>query len=611
MFQLKHEINPNTNVKKMIQKIKTVIENLSFKKAVHITWSFSKKLTLSTLLLLVLENFFWLASILMLKKLVDIVALPSNSNKQEELIRVIIISGIISIIYTCLKGLSGYFSELQSTKINHFIDKKIHEHTMQLDYANFDNPHYLDILKRAREASSDKPFAVVSSLFDIIKNTIMMGSVGYVLVSIDWFLLPILGLFVLPILIGKLFLSNQGYKLYLKNTGAERKAYYLSSLLTTETFAKEIRTFLLGNYIYSKYISIKDSLIKEQLALSKRRTVNELLTTGIGTTAFFGVTAYIVFGTLNGKTSVGDIAVFLVIFPHSFGIMQSLVSAISRLYQNNMFVTNIFELFKLEPQIENQISTASVLKGDQSGELSIKNVSFKYPSSEDYALKNISLQIPSGKIVALVGMNGAGKTTLIKLLCKLYEPTTGSIIFGGNDIKKYSPSQYRKQISVVFQDFVRYNLTVNENIWFGAIDKELSQDEIIIAAKKAGADRFIDKFSNKYETILGRMFDDGHEISFGQWQKIAIARAFYSNSSLIILDEATSALDAIAEAELFNSFKTNIGNRAALVISHRLSTIKQADFIYVMSEKEILESGTHDELMLLNGKYTALYESLN
>ncbi len=595
----------------MVKKIKSVLKNLNFKKAVYITWSYSKTLTIATLLLLVLENVFWLASLYMLKKLVDIVALPGNSNRHDELLRIIIISGIISVLYTCIKGVSVYFTELQSTKINHFIDKQIHEHTMQLDYTNFDNPVYLDILKRAREASADKPYAVVSSLFDIIKNTIMMGSVGYVLVSIDWLLLPILGLFVLPILVGKLFLSNQGYQLYLKNTSAERQAYYLSSLITTETFAKEIRTFMLGKYIYSKYISIKDNLINEQLALSRKRSINELFTTGTATIAFFGVTAYIVFGTLNGKTSVGDIAVFLVIFPQSFGIMQTLVAAISRLYQNNMFVANIFELFKLEPQIENQQSSASILKGEQSGELIIENVSFKYPSNNDFALRNISLRIPSGKIVALVGMNGAGKTTLIKLLCKLYEPTSGSIIFGGNDIKKYSTSQYRKQISVVFQDFVRYNLTVNENIWFGDIDKELSQEEIINAAKKAGADGFIEKFSNKYETILGRMFDDGHEISFGQWQKIAIARAFYSDSSLIILDEATSALDAIAEAELFNSFRSNIGNRAALVISHRLSTIKQADYIYVLSEKEIIESGTHDELMLLKGKYTSLYESLN
>jgi len=274
-----------------------------------------------------------------------------------------------------------------------------------------------------------------------------------------------------------------------------------------------------------------------------------------------------------------------------------------------MYVEHIFKLFDLKPDLEQRISTASLNGEGQSGELIMENVSFKYPTCEDYVFKDVSLRIPEGKIIALVGMNGAGKTTLIKLLSKLYEPVSGSIIFGGNDIREYSSTQYRKKISVVFQDFVKYNLTVNENIWFGNIHQEPSYDEIKKASENAGADSFINKFPDQYETILGKMFDDGHEISIGQWQKIAIARAFYGDSSLIILDEATSALDAIAEAELFKSFRTRIGKRSALIISHRLSTIKHADYIYVLSDKGIIESGTHSELVKLGGKYASLYES--
>lgn len=595
----------------MKHKIKSLIRKLNFKASIQLTWSVSKQLTLLTLILLILENLLWLGSIYMLKKLVDVVAKPGYTNRKEELIYAIIVTGIISITYACIKSLSSYFSELQSAKVNHYVDKLIHEHTLKLDYSNFENPDYLDILKRAREAGIDKPYAVVNSLFDIVKNAIMMGSVGYLLISIDWMLLPLLALFVLPILVGRILFSNKGFALYIRNTGLEREAHYLSSLITADTNAKETRTFLLYDFLLSKYIKIKDDLMAQRLKLSKKRTFNELLTTGVGTTAFFGVTAYIIFGTLSGKTSVGDIAVFLVIFPQSYSIMHTLVAAITRLYQNNMYVTHIFELLELVPEIESKASSSSLKNSSANGELILENVYFKYPHAAANALENISLHIPPGKIIALVGTNGAGKTTLIKLLCKLYEPTQGQIIFGGNDITQYSAADYRKHISVVFQDFVKYNLTISENIWLGNVHKAPSMEAIQQAAINAGAQSFIENLPEQYDTILGRLFDNGHEISIGQWQKIAIARAFYSDSNLIILDEATSALDAIAETELFNSLRARIGQRSALIISHRLSTIKHADYIYVMADKKITESGTHDSLIALKGQYAKMYQANN
>jgi ATP-binding cassette, subfamily B, bacterial len=593
----------------MKRKIQSLVKKLNFKASIQLTWSVSKPLTSITLFFLVLENILWLSSIYMLKALIDIVAKPGYVDRKEELIYAIGVAGIISVTYACVKSLSSYFSELQSAKVNHYVDKVIHEHTLKLDYSNFESPEYLDILKRAREAGIDKPYAVVSSLFDIVKNSIMMASVGYLLISIDWMLLPLLAIFVLPILISRILFSNKGFAMYMRNTGLEREAHYLSSLITADVNAKEMRTFLLRDFILPKYISIKDNLMEQGLKLSKKRTFNELLTTGVGTTAFFGVTAYIVFGTLSGKTSVGDIAVFLVIFPQSYAIMQTLVAAIAKLYQNNMFVTHIFELLNLVPDIENRTSAVPNYENEHTGELKIENVYFKYPHSQFNALEDVSLHIPPGKIVALVGTNGSGKTTLIKLLCKLYEPTSGKIIFRGNDIAQYSAEEYRKHIGVVFQDFVKYNLTVAENIWLGDINKQLNHAAIKKAASNAGVDAFVESLPDQYETILGRLFDNGHEVSIGQWQKIAIARAFYSDSNLIILDEATSALDAIAETELFRSLRVRLQKRSALVISHRLSTIKHADYIYVMANKRIVESGTHDELIALKGQYASLYEA--
>ncbi|MEZ4804755.1 MAG: ABC transporter ATP-binding protein [Bacteroidia bacterium] len=429
----------------MKQKIKSIFQKLNFKRSVDLTWSVSRSLTFLTVFLLFLENVLWLGSIYMLKLLVDIVAKPNVIEQRQELMQALIIAGLISIGYACIKSLSGYFSELQATKVNHYVDAKIHNHTIKLDYSFYEDPEYLDILKRAREAGVDKPFAVVNSLFDIAKNLITLASIGYLLISIDWKLLPLLSLFVLPILIGRILFSNRGFLLYIKNTGLERKANYLSSLLTADTYAKEIRTFTLGNYLLNKYIQIRDNLIKQQLTLSRKRTINELLTTGFGTAAFFGITAYIVFGTFNGENTVGDIAVFLVIFPQSYSIMQALVSGITSLYQNNMYVTHIYDLFDLKPEIENRTSEIKMSSELSNKGLIIDDVTFKYPHSHETVLENISLKIPSGKIVALVGLNGAGKTTLIKLLCKLYEPSEGTIKYNGFDIRKYSLSNTEKK----------------------------------------------------------------------------------------------------------------------------------------------------------------------
>ena len=585
-----------------------VFKKLNIRKIIFMIWKSSRRTTLISLALLILENIGWIASIYMLKVLVDIAANP-DSNNSHDLLWTVVYTGIVSILYACTKSISSYSSELQATKVNLIMDEKIHRHTIDLDYKYYEDPKYFDILKRAQEAGTDKPFAIVMNLFAILKNLIMISSIGYLLIVIDWKLLPLLGILVLPILIGRIIYSNKGFELYLENTAQEREAGYLSNLLTSDSSAKEIRTFNLGNLILSKFILVKNKLIDKQLALSKKRAINELITTGGGTAAFFGLTAYVVFGTLNGSSSVGDIAVFLVIFPQCFSIMQNLVANISGLYRNNMFVNLIFELFKLKSKIETSNNRHEYIPNNVNGDIVFNNVSFKYPHSKEIALKNISLKIPEGKIIGLVGTNGAGKTTLIKLLCKLYNPDAGNITYGGKNIKNFSTKSYRSKISAVFQDFVKYNLSVKENISLGDTNKDSTLEMLKKASCDAEVVELIESFPEKFDTILGRIFKDGHEISMGQWQRIAIARALYRDSKIIILDEATSALDSISENNIFNSLRSKIGNRSALVISHRLSTIKQADFIYVMDNKEIVEAGTHDELIYKNGIYSSLYNT--
>ncbi|WP_170117640.1 ABC transporter ATP-binding protein [Chitinophaga ginsengisoli] len=446
------------------------------------------------------------------------------------------------------------------------------------------------------------------SLQEIGRNVAMLASMGYILISIDWILPPLLCLFVAPLLIIRIKFSKSLYLWQRKHTGIEREASYLSSLITGDMSAKEIRSFSLGQHLLTKYGKIKETLLTHQLKHSRRRTVIELVSTIVTTAAFFAVTAYIIFGIMNGKTSVGDIAVFLVIFPQSFSVMQGLAGGISGLYQNNRYLADIFALFKLKPTIESAAFTALTEKRE-SNDFVVENLSFKYPHATEYVLENIHLHIPAGQVIGLVGLNGAGKSTLIKLLCRLYDPLEGMIRIGNKDIRELNINEYRSKVSVVFQDFVKYNLSANENIRLGNIHAPFNPTGIKKAAEDAGAATYINDFPDQYDTVLGRTFENGHEISIGQWQRLAIARAFYSKSQLVILDEATSALDTIAEHELLANIKQKLGGRSALVISHRLSTIQQADLIYVMGDKKIIEYGTHEMLIQKKGTYAALFKS--
>jgi ATP-binding cassette subfamily B protein len=379
--------------------------------------------------------------------------------------------------------------------------------------------------------------------------------------------------------------------------------------MTSDMTSKEVRTFSVGAYLLEKYNQIRVSLIAEELRHKLKRSSVETLTTVFATSAFYIVMAYVIFKSMNGGSPVGNIAIFLVVFPQSFALLQGLTNNITSLYQNNIYLNDIFEFLDLKPNIEAYDMESGTKQTPNEKNIHLKNIWFKYPHAEEFVLENVSMELPAGKMIALVGLNGAGKSTLIKLLCRLYDPLDGKIMFNDTDIKDIPIADYRRQISVVFQDFVRYNMVVSENIWFGDIRQEMDMALIKKAAIDSGAASFIEHFPEQYDTMLGRVFDDGHEVSIGQWQKIAIARALYSNSKLVILDEATSALDAIAEKELMERLRDTLGHRSALIISHRLSTIQHADHIYVMGDKKIMEEGTHDTLIAKNGRYAALYKA--
>lgn len=589
------------------KRVKKLKSNLHLARTLRLIWSVTRGWASLTVGMILVESALFMASLYVFRLLIDVMARPgSAAEKTTLIIQYLSAAAAATILYVIARSITALITETQASKVSQHIDDKIHACATSLDLSFYESPAYFDTMKRARDAGPERPNAIFTNMVDIAKNGMMLAVIGSVLISISWLLLPLLALFILPTLLVRISFADRLYKWRMQQTSLERKSSYLSSIITGDTAAKEVKAFGLGNYLRKLYSGIRSQLLLERLKITRRTTFNEVITTVLATLCLFTCIAYICISTVRGTTTIGDVTLFLFVFPQLFTVLNALSGGISALYQHNIFVSNLYELFDLKATLSEPEHPLPV-PTHATADLSIEGLSFTYPHAKDVALNNIDLRIPSGKVVAVVGLNGAGKTTLIKLLARLYDPSKGSIKLGGTDIRRFRSEDFRKQVSIVFQDFGRYNLSAKDNIRFGDIDAVRPDEQIHQAAKQSGADTFIKKFPDGYETIMGRVFEDGREVSIGQWQKLAIARAFYGQSQFIILDEATSALDAKAEQELFESFRENIGNRGVLIISHRLSAVKHADHIYVMADGKITQHGTHEQLVSVPGEYARLF----
>ncbi len=593
----------------LLKRLRLFQSNLNLSKILRLVWSVAPRWTAYNVLMILIETGSFFFSLYALKLLIDSVSASMQdlmANKDTILLN-LFLAGFSAILYAVSKAISNYVTEKQSAIVAEYMDDKIHENAIRLDLSFYETPEYFDILKRAKDAGADRPALVIKTLSEIVKNTLTLLALAAALVVIDWWLLPMLCVLLFPMLLVKLTFADKLNMWRIRQTPLERRANYLGSLITSETAAKELRSYDLGNHFKSHYLKIRLQLLSERLNISKRRTKNDIVVTALATIGFFFCIGYIALKSLSGGTTVGDIALFLVAFPQSFSILQNLFSGISVVYQNNIYINSIFDLFALKSKL---VKTDNALEITSPSPLCLemKDVCFTYPHCNKPVLNNINLKIPVGKIVGLVGVNGSGKSTLVKLLNRLYDVEKGEICLGETDIRRLKPEDYRRQIGMVFQDFMKYNFSIKENIRLGALDVRPDEARIVEAAKKAGVHDFICQLPDGYDSMMGRLFADGNEASIGQWQKIAMARAFYSHAPLLIFDEATSALDAMAEKALFDSFRQSIGTRSALVISHRHSAIKHADYIYVLQEGSIIESGTDNELLAAGGVYASLFK---
>ena len=556
------------------------------------------------------EAFFGIALLYLIKRVVDVVSEQLGSAgaiaDTGQVFLYLGLIGLVMVLAVAFQRLAQYARQRQGIEVADYVDRLIHERAIEVDLAFYESPQYYDSLQRARAAGSQRPAQVVATLAQFFRSILFLVAILALMASLDWRLVPLLLLSMLVALAIRMHFTRVLFKWKHHRAQMERRAGYLDWLLTSDHHAKELRIGRLGRELRDRYSTLRRKIRREQLAIEKRKAVAEVGAATGSALVFFGATGWLVLRVIDGSTGLGDLVLFLLLFRRAETSGQEFVSSLSALYDHQLFLTQLFSFLEVKPALEAPEHPAPLPLPLREG-LRVRGVNFTYPDSTEPALSDVDLDFPAGKIVAIVGENGSGKTSLIKLLCRLYDPDKGQITLDGIDVRDFDPAAYRRLFSVIFQQFACYSETLSENIRFGDVTQPKDSPRIAHAAALGGAIDLVDGLPKGMDTPLTRLFDNGQELSLGQWQRVALSRAFFPQSQFIIMDEPTSAVDPRAESELFDNFRARLEGRAAVVISHRLSTVRMADHIYVLGNGRVLEHGDHDTLIAQDGRYAKLF----
>ncbi|SKB60170.1 ABC transporter ATP-binding protein [Alkalitalea saponilacus] len=579
-------------------------------------WNSSPGWTVLNILLVLIRGVLPLLLLYLVKLLVDeiqtIAALPLDERDFSLLLTVLIAAGVIFLINALTASLGLLVRERQSYVISDFFDNLIHDKTTSLEYGYFEHPEYQSIFYRALNEASFRPSRIFYGVLGVIQNFITILVMGGVLLMVHWSVSVILLLITLPVSWIRLRHARDLFRFKKDNTLLEREVNYYNRLITAPEFAKEVRAFDLSGLFRRRFFNRKRKWRQTQFSMLVNKTRREIVVQLLAATCFFLVYGLIAWKAFDGQISIGEVVLYFLAMQRGYAYLQEFLGRSSSLYQDSLFLDNLFEFIDLREESKAVESKASLSFPSpiQSG-IEFRNTGFHYPSNNRWILRNLNLKILPGETIALVGANGTGKSTIVKLLCSLYQPVEGEILVDDIPLSKIVDSQRVANISVIFQDFILYNVTARENIWFGDAQKPADDDLIKQAANRAGINNVIEGFEKGYNTTLGTVFEGSEQMSPGQWQRLALARSFYNNSQLIILDEPTSSLDAFSEAKLLKYIRSVTENRTALIISHRLSTIRMADRVIVLEGEQVTETGSYEELMSKNGSFKKMVDALS
>ncbi|MBD2559396.1 MULTISPECIES: ABC transporter ATP-binding protein [Nostoc] len=581
-------------------------------RAVSLVWTTSRSLTIFLASLTLVAGLLPAAISYISKLIVDAVVFASQVNSDSndfvniypslfyvglEAIAVILLAGSQRGIIICQSLLRA----LMGQRVNVLILEK----ALTLDLRQFEDSEFYDKLTNARREASVRPLSLVSRTFGLVQNALSLITYGILLVNFSVWAVVVLVLAAMPVFIAETKFAGEAFRLFSWRAAETRQQHYLENLIAREDFVTEVKLYQLGEMLLGRYRSLFEQLYGEDRDLTLRRGLWGYLLSLVSTGAFYLAYAWIVLETVLGRISLGDMTMYLTVFRQGQSTFSNALTSIGGMYEDNLYLSNLYDF--LEEEVPKSWGNATIGLNPQDG-IRFENVSFTYPGSSKQALTNISLHLKPREKLAIVGENGSGKTTLIKLLTRLYTPDSGRIFLDGLDLQEWDVDVLRRRIGVIFQNFVRYQFTVGENIGVGDVEHLENKTRWQTAAEKGMSQSFIDQLPQSFQTQLGRWFKGGQELSGGQWQKIALSRAFMrSQADILVLDEPTSAIDAQAEFEIFNHFRAITQNQMVLLISHRFSTVRMADKIVVIENGEVIEQGTHKELLQLGGRYAKLF----
>ena len=578
------------------------------REALGLVWTTDKRLTFILAALTILAGLIPGAIAYIGKLIVDAVVLAVETDSAADrwtVVKWIAVEAVLVVLMAAIQKALMVSQSLLRALLGQRVNVMILEKAQTLELSHFEDSEFYDKMTRARREASSRPLSLVNRTFGLVQSGITLLTYGWLLIQFSW--LAVVGLVIaaLPAFFIETYFSGAAFRLFRWQVPETRKRNYLEWLLAREDYVKEVKLYGTGDLFLARYREIFEKLYAEDRALTLKRGWWGFLLGALSSLAFYGAYGWIGWSAAKGWITLGGMTMYLMIFKQGQASIASSLTAIGKMYEDNLYLSNLYEF--LEEPIDS--NDGSAVTGPIPGDgVRFEEVSFTYPGQTTPAIDRINLHLQPGQKLALVGENGSGKTTLIKLLTRLYVPSEGRILLDGRDLNEWQLDALRQRIGVIFQDFVRYQLKVGENIGVGDVEHIESEEQQQTAAQKGMAHPFIDSMEKGYDTQLGRWFKDGRELSGGQWQKIALSRAFMrKQADILVLDEPTSAMDAEAEAKIFDHFRDVTENQMAILISHRFSTVRMADQIVVLADGKIIERGSHEQLMDRNGKYAHLF----